>query len=76
VKGFASIVFSIVLAAFQLSMIKKDGTVEVLRVVRPLGLGLDEKAVEAIKQWKFKPGTRSGQAVDVVLNIEINFILR
>ena len=46
-----------------------------IRVVRSLGLGLDEKAVEAVKKWKFKPGMRNGQPVTVVATIEVNFRL-
>ena len=36
-----------------------------IRVVRSLGLGLDEKAIEAVKQWKFKPGNKDGKPVTV-----------
>ena len=58
------------------AIVRKDGSIEILKVLRGLGLDLDENAVEALKKWKFRPGTRSGQPVDVVLNIEINFALR
>jgi protein TonB len=63
---------SVVLSA----IVRKDGSIEILKVLRGLGLGLDENAVEALKKWKFRPGTRSGEPVDVALNIEINFALR
>ena len=56
--------------------IRKDGSVEIMRVVRSVGYGLDESAIEALKQWVFRPATKNGQAVDVVLNIEVNFNLR
>ena len=46
-----------------------------IRVVRSLGLGLDEKAIEAVKKWKFKPGYKNGQPVTVVATIEVNFRL-
>jgi periplasmic protein TonB len=46
-----------------------------VRVVRSLGLGLDEKAVEAVKKWKFKPGYKNGQPVTVQATIEVNFRL-
>ena len=46
-----------------------------LVVTRGLGLGLDEKALEAIRQWKFKPGMKDGQAVTVAAQIEVNFRL-
>jgi protein TonB len=58
------------------AVVKKDGTVDILRVVRSLGFGLDENAIQALKQWRFKPGMRNGIPVDVALNIEVNFNLR
>ena len=57
------------------AVIEKDGSVQILRVVRGIGFGLDESAVEALRQWKFHPGTRSGVPVRVALNIETNFNL-
>jgi periplasmic protein TonB len=50
-----------------------DGKVHDAHVARTLGLGLDEKAIEAVKQWKFDPARRNGQAVAVQVNIEVNF---
>ena len=58
------------------AIIRSDGTVKILRVVRGLGFGLDEKAIEAVRQWRFRPGMRNGEPVDVELNIEVNFNLR
>ena len=52
-----------------------DGTATNIRVVRSLGLGLDEKAIEAVKQWKFKPGQKDGYPVTVMATIEVNFRL-
>jgi TonB family protein len=52
-----------------------DGTAQNIRVVKGIGLGLDEKAVEAINKWRFKPGTKDGVAVTVAANIEVNFRL-
>jgi TonB family protein len=46
-----------------------------IRVVKPLGLGLDEKAVEAVRTWKFKPGMRAGVPVPVKVMVEITFRL-
>ena len=58
------------------AIVRRDGTVDILRVVRSLGFGLDENAILALKKWKFRPGMRNGAPVDVALNIEVNFNLR
>jgi TonB family protein len=58
------------------AIVRKDGTIEIVKVVRGLGLGLDENAIQALKQWKFRPGMKNGVPVDVALNIEVNFSLR
>ena len=44
-------------------------------VVKPLGLGLDEKAVEAIQQWRFKPGLKDGKPVPEEAAIDVTFHL-
>ena len=44
-------------------------------VIRSLGLGLDEKAIEAVKRWKFKPATNNGTPVTAKATIEMNFRL-
>jgi len=58
------------------AIVRKDGTVQIIRVVRSLGFGLDENAIQALGQWRFRPGMRNGVPVDVALNIEVNFNLR
>jgi len=55
--------------------VSPDGRATNIRVARSLGLGLDEKAIEAVKQWKFKPGYKNGQPVTVAATIEVNFRL-
>ena len=52
-----------------------DGRVHDMRVQRALGLGLDEKAMEAVKTWKFDPARKDGQPVAVQINVEVNFRL-
>jgi len=56
-------------------VVDKEGLARNIQVVHSLGLGLDEKAIEAVQQWKFKPGTKAGEPVNVVATIEINFKL-
>jgi TonB family protein len=56
-------------------IVQRDGTVRDIRVVTSLGMGLDEKAIEAVKQWRFRPGQKGGQAVDVSAIIEVTFRL-
>ncbi len=46
-----------------------------VRVLRSVGLGLDEKAIAAVAQWRFKPGTRNGKPVPMPATIEVNFRL-
>jgi TonB family protein len=46
-----------------------------IKVIRPLGLGLDEKAIESVSQWKFKPSTKDGTPVPVQAQIEVAFRL-
>jgi TonB family protein len=53
-----------------------DGIVQSISIVRSLGMGLDEAAVEALKQWKFSPALKNDTPVPVSLNIEVNFNLR
>jgi protein TonB len=54
-------------------IVDAQGNPQRVRVVRPLGMGLDEKAVEAVKQYKFKPAYYQGHPVAVEVNIEVNF---
>ncbi len=52
-----------------------DGIAHHARILHGLGLGLDEKAIEAINQWRFTPGTKDGMPVTVAASIEVNFRL-
>lgn len=55
--------------------ITPDGRAQNFRLLRSLGLGLDEKAVEAIRQWRFNPARKDGKKVTVVSSVEVNFRL-
>jgi periplasmic protein TonB len=52
-----------------------DGNPRDIQVVRSLGLGLDEKAIEAVKKWRFEPARKDNKPVAVSVNIEVNFHL-
>ncbi len=56
-------------------VVDEKGRPRDLKVVRALGLGLDEKAIEAVKQWRFRPGYLNGKPVKVAATIEVNFRL-
>ena len=51
------------------------GRVRNILVIQPVGFGLDDKAVEAVRQWKFKPGMKNGLPVNVAATIEVTFVL-
>jgi TonB family protein len=56
------------------AIIRKDGTVTDAKVIKKLGYGLDESAVNTLlTKWRFKPGTRNGEPIDVISTIEIRF---
>jgi periplasmic protein TonB len=52
-----------------------DGKARNISVRQSLGLGLDERAVEAVQRWKFAPGKQNGQPVVTVALVEVNFRL-
>lgn len=57
------------------AVIGPDGRPRNLRVVRGLGMGLDEKALEKVRTWLFEPGKRNGQPVSVAMALEVDFRL-
>ena len=52
-----------------------DGMAHNVQVIRGLGLGLDQKAIDAVSQWRFSPGIKDGAPVTVQATIEVNFRL-
>lgn len=57
------------------TMIRADGAVEVIRVVRSLGAVMDRAAIEAVEKWRFEPGTIDGRPVDMRLRVDVVFSL-
>jgi TonB family protein len=57
-------------------VVLRNGLVGQVRVVQGLGSGLDERAIEAVRQWRFAPARRLGQPVDVQVEVAVEFRLR
>ncbi len=53
--------------------VDENGNPSHVKVVRGVGMGLDEKAMEAVRQYKFRPATQNGKPVKVDLYVEVNF---
>jgi protein TonB len=56
-------------------LIRKDGTVSMIQVTDSSGQGFDENARKALEQWRFRPGTKDGQPVNVRLSVLFKFHL-
>lgn len=57
-------------------VVRRDGTVGDVTVRKGLGAGLNERAIEAVRQWTFSAATRQGSPVDVVVEVAVEFSLR
>jgi protein TonB len=57
-------------------VVRSDGTVGDVTVVKGLGAGLDQRAVAAVRQWRFSPARRRGEPVDVIVEVAVEFTLR
>src|SRR5215472_16951764 len=55
------------------AVVAPDGRPTRLRIARSLGMGLDEKALEAVNRWRFEPARKAGQPVAVQISIEVDF---
>lgn len=58
------------------AIIRKDGSVDSIQIVRGLDPELDRNAIEALAQWKFRPGTRAGAPVDLEAVVHVPFLYR
>ena len=56
--------------------VRRDGSVGDMRLVRGLSGGLNERAMQAVRQWTFAPARRLGQAVNVIVEVAVEFRLR
>jgi TonB family protein len=57
-------------------VIRRDGSVGDLRIIRGLGGGLNDRAVQAVRQWRFSPAKRLASPVDVIVEVSVEFKLR
>ena len=57
-------------------IVRSDGSVGSVKVLQGLGAGLDQRAVDAVRQWRFSPARRLGTPVDVVVEVAVEFKLR
>jgi periplasmic protein TonB len=57
-------------------VIRSNGTVGAVRVVKSLGAGLDQRAIDAVRQWRFSPARRFGTPVDVLVEVAVEFKIR
>lgn len=57
-------------------VVRRDGSVGDVKLVSGLPSGLNERAIAAVRQWRFAPATRQGQPVDVVVEVAVEFKLR
>src|SRR5690348_13182569 len=56
-------------------VVGSDGRAHDLKVDRSLGMGLDERAIEAVRQWRFDPAKKDGKPVSVAVEVEVSFRL-
>jgi periplasmic protein TonB len=57
-------------------VVRRDGSVGEVTVLQGLGAGLDQRAVAAVRQWRFDPARRRGTPVDVIVEVAVEFTLR
>ena len=57
-------------------VVRRDGRVGDVRVLKGLGAGLDQQAINAVRRWQFAAATRKGRAVDVIVEVALEFALR
>jgi TonB family protein len=57
-------------------VVRRDGSVGDVKILKGLPSGLNDKAVQAVRQWRFAPARRLGTPVDVIVEVSVEFKLR
>ena len=57
-------------------VVRRDGSVGDVRTLRGLGGGLNDRAIQAVRQWRFSPARRLGSPVDVIVEVSVEFKVR
>jgi TonB family protein len=57
-------------------VVRADGSVGSVKLLQGLGAGLDQRAIDAVRQWRFNPARRYGTPVDVIVEVAVEFKLR
>jgi len=57
-------------------VVRRDGSVGDMKILRRLGSGLDQRAIDAVRQWRFAPARMRGTPVDVIVEVSVDFRLR
>jgi TonB family protein len=57
-------------------VVRRDGSVGDVKVLQGLGAGLDRRAIDAVRQWRFSPAKRYGTPVDVLVEVAVEFKIR
>jgi protein TonB len=57
-------------------VVRRDGSVSDVKLISGLPSGLNDRAIAAVRQWRFSPATRLGQPVDVIVEVAVEFKLR
>jgi TonB family protein len=58
------------------AVVRRDGVADAIRVVKSLDSGLDAQAIQALRQWRFRPGRLGDTPVDVLVSVVIDFTIR
>ena len=57
-------------------IVRKDGTIDNVEIIKDLPYGLGEAARDAVEEWKFRPATYRGEPIDVYYTVTVNFKLQ